>query len=121
PNSSGVVALELLGLLERFEPPTAAAFGPDGVTDARWIHLSLEAAKLAMADRDAYLTDPESRDVPVARILDRDRLGSFAPGIDPSRASTPPASTNPPGGGTIFLATVDGDGNAVSLIESNYL
>ena len=121
PNSSGVVALELLGLLERFEPPGASAFGPNGVTDARWIHLNLEAAKLAMADRDAYLTDPDARDVPVERMLDRDRLASIAAGIDPTRASAPPASTNPPGGGTIFLATVDGEGNAVSLIESNYL
>jgi gamma-glutamyltranspeptidase len=121
PNASGVVALELLGLLQQFEPPAATAFGPTGVTDARWIHLNLEAAKVAMADRDAYLTDPEARDVPVERMLDRDRLASVAAGIDLTRASAPPASTNPRGGGTIFLATVDAQGNAVSLIQSNYL
>ena len=121
PNSSGVVALELLGLLEQFEPPNAAAFGPEGVTDARWIHLHLEAAKLAMADRDAYLTDPGARAVPVEMLLDRDRLASLAAGIDRTRASSPPAATNPRGGGTIFLATVDAEGNAVSLIESNYM
>ena len=121
PNSSGVVALELLGLLQRFEPPGVTAFGPEGVTDSRWIHLHLEAAKLAMADRDAYLTDPAARDVPVEMLLDPDRLASLAAQIDPNRASSPPAATNPPGGGTIFLATVDGAGNAVSLIESNYL
>jgi gamma-glutamyltranspeptidase/glutathione hydrolase len=121
PNSSGVVALELLGLLQQFEPPAATAFGPTGVTDARWIHLNLEAAKVAMADRDAYLTDPEARDVPVERMLDRDRLASVAAGIDLTKASAPPASTNPRGGGTIFLATVDAQGNAVSLIQSNYL
>jgi gamma-glutamyltranspeptidase/glutathione hydrolase len=121
PNSSGVVALELLGLLERFEPPPVASFGPEGVTDARWIHLHLEASKIAMADRDAYLTDPAARDVPVEMLLDRDRLGSLAARIQLTRASTPPAVTNPRGGGTIFLATVDADGNAVSLIESNYM
>ena len=33
----------------------------------------------------------------------------------------PPAATNPRGGGTIYLATVDAEGNAVSLIESNYM
>jgi gamma-glutamyltranspeptidase len=121
PNSSGVVALELLGLLERFEPPAASAFGPEGVNDARWIHLNLEASKLAMVDRDAYLTDPAARDVPVATMLDRDRLATLAAGIELTRASAPAASTNPPGGGTIFLAMVDADGNAVSLIESNYL
>ncbi len=121
PNSSGIVALEMLGILSRFEPPAASAFGPEGVTDARWIHLGLEAARLAMADRDRYLTDPDVRDVPVATILDPARLADLAAGIDPGRAANPPATTNPPGGGTIYLATVDGDGNAVSLIESNYL
>jgi gamma-glutamyltranspeptidase/glutathione hydrolase len=121
PNSSGIVALEMLGILERFEPPEAAAFGPDGVADARWIHLGIEAAKLAMADRDRYLTDPEARDVPVTTILGRDRLAGLAAGIDLGRASSPAAATNPAGGGTIYLATVDGDGNAVSLIESNYM
>ncbi len=121
PNSSGVVALELLGLLERFQPPGAASFGPEGVTDRRWIHLHLEAAKLAMADRDAYLTDPAARDVPVELLLDRDRLARLAAGIELTRASAPPPATNPIGGGTIYLATVDADGNAVSLIESNYM
>jgi len=121
PNSSGVVALELLGLLETFEPPGATAFGPEGVTDARWIHLHLEAAKLAMADRDAYLTDPAARDVPVDTLLDQARLASLAARIDPTTVSQPPPATNPRGGGTIFLATVDAAGNAVSLIESNYL
>jgi gamma-glutamyltranspeptidase/glutathione hydrolase len=37
-----------------------------------------------------------------------------------AHAATPPASTNPPGGGTVYLAAVDAEGNAVSLIESVY-
>ena len=121
PNSSGVIALELLGILGRFDAPAADAFGPDGVSDARWIHLGLEAAKLAMADRDAVLTDPAFRDVPVGRLLDPAYHEELARRIDPERAATPPAATNPRGGGTIYLATVDAEGNAVSLIESNYL
>ena len=79
------------------------------------------AAKLAMADRDAYLTDPTFRDVPVARLLDPAYHAELATRIDPARAVIPPAATNPIGGGTIYLAVVDADGNAVSLIESNYL
>jgi gamma-glutamyltranspeptidase/glutathione hydrolase len=120
PNSSGLVALEILGILTRFDPPPPAAFGSTGVTDARWIHLGLEASKLALADRDRYLTDPESADVPVADLLDPARLADLAARIDPDRASWPAGATNPPGGGTIYLATVDRDGNAVSLIESNW-
>ena len=120
PNSSGVVALEILGILEQFEPPPASAFGASGVTDARWVHLGLEASKLALADRDRYLTDPETDDVPVTDLLDPARLAALAALIDPARASRPVPATNPPGGGTIYLATVDRDGNAVSLIESNW-
>lgn len=121
PNSSGLVALELLSILAQFEPPSPAVFGPDGVTDAAWIHLGIEAAKLAMADRDAHLTDPGFRDIPVARLTDPTYARSLAARIDPRRAARPVATTNPPGGGTVYLATVDMQGNAVSLIESNYL
>ncbi len=120
PNSCGVVALEMLNVLERFEPPPSTAFGPQGVTETRWVHLGIEAAKLAMADRDAYLADPERRPVPVERLLSADHAAALAARIDPRRAARPAASTNPPGGGTVYLAAVDGDGNAVSLIESNW-
>jgi gamma-glutamyltranspeptidase len=121
PNSSGVVALEILGILERVGQPARAAFGPDGVTDPAWIHAGLEASRLAMADRDAYLTDPTFRDVPVGMLLDPGRLADLAARIDPRRAAPGPPAANPPGGGTIYLATVDAEGNAVSLIESNYM
>jgi gamma-glutamyltranspeptidase len=120
PNSSGVVALELLGILAFLDPPERGSFGERGVHDPRWIHLGIEAAKLTMADRDAYLTDPAARDVPVAELLDPARLASLAARIDPNRAAQPVPAANPPGGDTIFLGTVDAEGNAVSLIESNW-
>ena len=121
PNSSGIVALELLNILETFEPPPGSAFGPDGVEDARWVHLGIEAAKLAMADRDRFLTDPAFLEISVETIVSKDHARGLAGLIDPDRAARPPAATNPRGGGTIYLATVDADGNAVSLIESNYM
>jgi gamma-glutamyltranspeptidase len=121
PNSSGIVALELLNILETFEPPEAAAFGPSGVEDARWVHLGIEASKLAMADRDRYLTDPEFIEISLEEIVSKEHARRLASLIDPERAARPPASTNPRGGGTIYLATVDAAGNAVSLIQSNYM
>jgi gamma-glutamyltranspeptidase len=120
PNSSGIVALEILSILSRFEPPEPAAFGPNGVSDAAWIHLGIEASKLAYADRDAHLTDPDFGDVPVDRLLDPAYAEELAARIDPGRAARPPAVTNPSGGGTVYLAAVDADGNAVSLIQSLY-
>jgi gamma-glutamyltranspeptidase/glutathione hydrolase len=121
PNASGLVALEILNVLERFEPPAASRFGAGGSTDPGWIHLGIEASKLAMADRDAHLTDPEFHDVPVERLLAKEYAADLAQRIDPARAASAPAATSPRGGGTIYLATVDADGNAVSLIESNYM
>ena len=121
PNSSGIVALELLNVLEQFEAPPPEAFGPNGVTDPRWVHLGVEAAKLVMADRDAHLTDPDFEDVPVERLLSKEHAADHARRIELTHAAAAPAATVPKGGGTIYLATVDGEGNAVSLIESNYM
>jgi gamma-glutamyltranspeptidase / glutathione hydrolase len=120
PNSSGVVALELLAILGQSEPPPRAAFGPDGVTDPAWIHQGIEAAKLAMADRDAHLTDSTFREVPVERLIDPAYAASLAARIDPHRAARAAPATNPAGGGTVYLATVDAEGDAVSLIGSLY-
>ena len=121
PNSSGLVALEILAILGQLEAPARAAFGPDGVTDPAWIHAGIEAAKLAMADRDAHLTDPAFREIPVDRLIDPGYARELAGRIDPHRAARPTASGNPRGGGTVYVAAVDVQGNAVSLIESNYL
>ena len=121
PNSSGVVALEILGLLARFEPPPPGSFGPAGVADTRWVHLGIEASKLAMADRDALLADPATADDPTGWLLSDENLAALAACIDDRRAAPAPDARVPRGGGTIYLAVVDGDGNAVSLIQSNYM
>ena len=125
PNSSGVVGLEVLNILRAFPAPSPGDFAPsDGGAaagpDLRWVHAGIEATKRALADRDAFLTDPAFATSPVERLLDPAYGAELAAGIDPGRAAMPPPATNPPGGGTIYLAVVDGHGNTVSLIESNY-
>jgi gamma-glutamyltranspeptidase/glutathione hydrolase len=119
PNSSGIVALDILGVLGRFVPPDGAAFAGRGWTDAAWLHLQLEAAKLAYADRDAWLADPDVREVAVDRFLDPGHAADLAARIDPGRALADPEPARTLVGGTIYLAVVDADGNAVSLIQSN--
>ncbi len=125
PNSSGVTALEVLNILRAVEPPPPEAFAPShggaaAGADLRWVHLGIEATKRGLADRDAHVSDPAFVDVPVARLLDPAYGVEVAGQIDPARASVPPASRSPRGGGTIWLGVVDAAGNAVSLIESNY-
>ncbi len=125
PNSSGLVGLEILNVLRALEPPDPAVFIPGGAgatsgADLRWTHLGIEATKLALADRDRYLSDPAFVDVPVGRLLEEAYGAALARAIDPARAALPPPSRAPLGGGTVWLGVVDADGNAVSLIESNY-
>jgi gamma-glutamyltranspeptidase/glutathione hydrolase len=53
-------------------------------------------------------------------MLSAVRAGELAARIDPDQVTPLPASGLPPGGGTIYLASADATGGAVSLIESNY-
>jgi gamma-glutamyltranspeptidase/glutathione hydrolase len=65
PWSQGPVFLQQLGLLERFQLPSGEPISPDR------IHLSVEAAKLALADREAWYGDPHFASVPLAGLLDK--------------------------------------------------
>jgi gamma-glutamyltranspeptidase/glutathione hydrolase len=115
------VALETLGILERFDPPPSEAFDGQGLGDARWVHIGLEASRLALADRDRWLTDPDAM-APgdLERMLSPERAAELAGRIDAERVAPLVASSLPAGGGTVYLATADAEGGAVSLIESNY-
>ncbi|MGZ6343065.1 MAG: gamma-glutamyltransferase family protein [Candidatus Limnocylindrales bacterium] len=121
PNSCGVLALELLNILECVEAPAADAFGPDGVQDPRWVHLCLEAARQVLADRDRWLTDQEWMEPgALSTMLSKEHAGELAARLDPSAVRVPRRLRAPRGGGTVYLAAVDRWGAAVSLIESNY-
>ena len=121
PNSVGVVALQTLGVLEHFAPPSAADFDGRGWADAGWIHLGLEASRLGLAERDAHVTDlAHMPDGAVEAMLSDSRLEALAARIDPSQAAPPRPGTLPSGGGTVYIAATDQWGGAVSLLASNY-
>jgi gamma-glutamyltranspeptidase/glutathione hydrolase len=121
PNSCGPVAIETLNGLEQFVPPPAHAFDGQGVADPRWVHIGLEASRFAFADRDRWLTDSDAMEPgALERLLSRERADELAARIDPDRAAPVTPSQLPAGGGTVYLATADAEGGAVSLIESNY-
>ncbi len=111
PNSQGMIALEMLGLLAHLPEAPIRAGGEE------YIHLLAEVARSAYADRTRYLTDPDHMEVPPTELLAGDRLQEKAKAIG-ERASTDALQGNP--GGTIYLCTADADGNLVSLIQSNW-
>ena len=63
PWSQGPVLLQLLALLKGFDVPSMDTLGPD------FVHLLVEAKKLAYADRDAWYGDPNFVDVPMKTLL----------------------------------------------------
>jgi gamma-glutamyltranspeptidase/glutathione hydrolase len=116
-NGQGIAALQILNILERHDV-AAMGFG-----SADYIHLFLEAKKLAFEDRARFYADPAYMDVSVERLLSQEYAAERDALIDMQEA----AETFPHGdptalreGDTIYLTTADRDGNMVSLIQSNY-
>jgi gamma-glutamyltranspeptidase/glutathione hydrolase len=122
PNSCGVVALQTLRVLSRFAPRPPEAFDGRGWSDADWVHLGLEASRLALAERDRWVTDPDAMAAgAIEAMLADERIDALAARIDPAHAAQPVAATLPAGGGTVYITTADQDGGLVSLLESNFM
>jgi gamma-glutamyltranspeptidase/glutathione hydrolase len=111
PPTQGVSALEALRILDGFAPPES---GP-----ARE-HALLESTKQALADRDRWVTDPDTMPVPASTLLTEDWVASRRRAIDPDRAGTPDPGEPQPGG-TAYLCAADANGMFVSLIQSNFI
>lgn len=113
PNTQGVTALQMLGILDSL-PLGDEPLAPET------IHLSVEAKKLAFADRAAYLTDSAFMRVNPAALIDPDYLAQRRALLNPKQAqpSFAPGSFT---GDTIYLCAADREGNVVSLIQSNYM
>jgi len=120
PNGQGIAALSMLNIMEHFP---MAQYGHNSV-DA--LQVMIEAKKLAYADMYKYVGDPRFTTVPVKELLSKDLAKQRAKLIEMNRAacqvvpSNISAELNKHGNSTIYLSTIDKDGNIVSLIQSNY-
>ncbi|WP_312302562.1 gamma-glutamyltransferase family protein [Pulveribacter sp.] len=114
PNGQGIAALAALGMLDTH------GVGGHPLDDARTVHASIEAMKLALADLDEYNADPAHARVAPADLLRPDYLRARAALIDPLRAGDPACGAPRPGG-TVYLAAGDAGGMMVSFIQSNYM
>lgn len=112
PNSQGFVHLMVMNILENFN---ISSFRPDS---AAYIHLIVEATKLAFIDRDRYLSDPDRCPVPLSDLLSKEYAAELADRI--SLDSTREIESVPMGSDTTCSVVIDGDGNAVSIIQSLY-
>ncbi len=115
PNTQGMVALEMLNILAGYDLKQL------GYQSAEYLHLLLEAKKLAFADRDQYISDPAFVDIPVERLLSKSHAEEQRARINPRRAMPYFVGELDKEGDTMYLCTADAQGNIVSLIQSLYM
>ena len=124
-SGGGVTVLQILALLERFQ---SAQLEPGTLSS---VHLISEASRLAYADRDRWLGDPDIVSVPLRGLLDRayiemrSRLIDRERAMGTARAGTPPVRQGiildyAPQAlqiemGTSHLSVVDERGQVVSM------
>lgn len=113
PNGQGITALVALNILEGSDLAALARESTEAY------HLQIEAIKLAFADAERYVCDPEHVHVPVAGLLDKGYAADRRALI--GERALRPSCGEPPRGGTVYLCAADGDGMMVSLIQSNYM
>lgn len=124
PSSGATTVFAILGMLEGYD---MHAMGKDNPMS--W-HLIAEAMRLAYADRDAYVGDPDFVDVPIAGLLDERYLAqraqlispfsvasSYAPGMPP-RAAPRTAATGGEVPSTSHFVAVDRTGNVASMTST---
>ncbi len=116
PNGQGIAALEILNILEGYDISSL------GRHSAEYLHLFIEAKKLAFADRARFYADPAGQDLPVRDLISKQYATRQRARIDPKRAATDVPAGDPKleHGDTIYLTVVDKDRNACSLIQSLY-
>jgi gamma-glutamyltranspeptidase len=111
PNSTGFVVLQELKIAENFDLARMELGSAD------LVHVMVEAKKLAFADRERWGSDPRTVQPPFEELLSAEYCARLAARID-MRQAAPTRSLADAAGDTTYFCTADGDGNAVSGIQS---
>lgn len=117
PNGQGIAALQMLQILKGFD------FKKEEFGTPRHVHLFTEAKKLAFEDRAKFYADLDyMKPGLVQRLISEDYANERRTLINLNRAAQTYDAGNPnlKDGDTIYLTVADGEGNMVSLIQSNF-
>jgi gamma-glutamyltranspeptidase/glutathione hydrolase len=116
PNTQGIAALQMLNILEAYD------LARMGYGSADYLHVFLEAKKLAFEDRARYYADPAFAKIPLKGLLSKDYAAQRRALIRMDKAALEyPTDTRAlDQADTIYMSVADEAGNMVSLIQSNY-
>ncbi|HUG51943.1 MAG TPA: gamma-glutamyltransferase [Vicinamibacteria bacterium] len=116
PNSSGIAVLLQLNLFEGFDLRALGHNTPE------YLHLVGEVQRVAIADRNRYVADPEFVSVPVSRLLSKaygaERRKVLVPGRTLPAVPAPAVPAEAEKSNTTHLTVVDGEGNMVALTQT---
>ena len=115
PNGQGLAALIGLNILENYN---VAAMGPNS---PQLLHTMIETMRLAFADAQQYIADPDAVAVPTEALLSKGYAAERAALID-DRSAFADVSFGAPlnSSGTVYFTVADPMGNACSFINSNF-
>lgn len=114
PNGQGIAALQMLNILEDYDL-SSMGFG-----SSEYLHLLIEAKKLAFEDRAKYYADMEFNKIPVTELLSKEYAAKRRALINNSRAANDYPAGDIENGNTTYLTIADKEGNMISLIQSIY-
>lgn len=114
PNTQGLALLQMLRILDPYDLASMEH------NSAEYLHLLVEAKKLAYEDRARFYADPDFYDVPIEALLSEDYVQGQRERIDLQQSATELVLEDPRAvrGDTVYLTVVDEEGNAVSFIQS---
>ncbi|RCL44029.1 MAG: gamma-glutamyltransferase [SAR86 cluster bacterium] len=113
PNGQGIAALQILNILENYDIRKL------GFDSAEYIHLFVEAKKLAFEDRAKYYADSNFSSIPTTKLISKEYALERNKLINMNNAAKR-FDAGLEDGDTIYLTVADKYGNMVSLIQSNY-
>ncbi|MCZ6653737.1 MAG: gamma-glutamyltransferase family protein, partial [Planctomycetota bacterium] len=116
PNGQGIAALQMLNIVEYFD---VSAMGHN---TGDFLHLMIEAKKIAYEDRARFYADPEFSKLPTAELISKKYAAERRKLFHPKKVlrSIEPGHPGLSAGDTVYLTVADKDRNMVSLIQSNY-
>ncbi|MCH8851847.1 MAG: gamma-glutamyltransferase [Planctomycetes bacterium] len=116
PNGQGIAALQMLNIVEYFD---VSAMGHN---TGDFLHLMIEAKKIAYEDRARFYADPAFSKLPTAGLISKKYAAERRKLFNPKKVlkSIEPGNPGLSAGDTVYLTVADKDRNMVSLIQSNY-
>jgi len=115
PNSQGFAAQVMLNIMATFDTSIFASL------EAERYHIMIEAKKLAYSDLEQHNADPDFYHVPMEKLLSVEYAVKRAELVNAKKAMDLPETGISRSSDTVYLATADAEGRAVSFINSLYM